>query len=189
MKGKNQGGLGELLAEVFERKGKTTHMLIARMEANWGQIVGEQMALKTRPSKIEKQTLWVETTDAGWAHQLQFLKEDIITAVCTYLDTEKIIDVRFKATGLPPKKTQASGASQKAAPRQPQRQLPIKAKVPITPPSSPTTVDGPEDGPASQSVESPEPPEKLPQVKEIPDPDLQASFAKWTSKLREKNKP
>lgn len=62
----------------------------------WDQAVGEAIARNARPWAFKGKLLLVNVSSSTWAHQLQFLKEDIIKAVNNALGSDMIEEIKFK---------------------------------------------------------------------------------------------
>jgi ribosomal protein L32 len=54
---------------------------IAVLQAEWPQIVGEDVAANTRPAEIVRDALVVVTRSSAWSQQLAFLSERVLQAV------------------------------------------------------------------------------------------------------------
>lgn len=54
---------------------------IAVLQAEWPQIVGEDVAANTRPAEIVRDALLVITRSSAWSQQLAFLSERVLQAV------------------------------------------------------------------------------------------------------------
>ena len=58
--------------------------------------VGEVIARNARPGAFKGKLLLVNVTSSTWAHQLQFLKKDIIKKVNDALGKELVEEIKFK---------------------------------------------------------------------------------------------
>lgn len=54
---------------------------LAVLQAEWAQIVGDDVAANTRPSEIVRDALLVVTRSSAWSQQLAFLSERVLRAV------------------------------------------------------------------------------------------------------------
>jgi predicted nucleic acid-binding Zn ribbon protein len=48
---------------------------------NWAQIVGDEIAQKLKPIKLQKETLYLSASDPSWLVQGSFLEERILKSV------------------------------------------------------------------------------------------------------------
>ena len=62
----------------------------------WDAAVGETIARNARPAAFKGNLLIVHVSNSTWIHQLQFLKNDLISALNTALGKPLLTDIRFK---------------------------------------------------------------------------------------------
>jgi predicted nucleic acid-binding Zn ribbon protein len=63
---------------------------------HWKEIVGSEIALRSRPESIRAKTLFVTVKDAIWAQELGFQKEVILKRLKPYLtEGQELTDVMF----------------------------------------------------------------------------------------------
>lgn len=62
----------------------------------WSEVIGDKLKKHTKASYINQGTLFVAVNNSTWAHQLLFLKEDLISRLNQQLDQEIVQDIRFK---------------------------------------------------------------------------------------------
>jgi len=62
----------------------------------WDAVVGEAIAQNTRPTAFKGNLLIVHVSNSTWIHQLQFLKNDLISTLNTALGKPLLKDIRFK---------------------------------------------------------------------------------------------
>jgi hypothetical protein len=67
-----------------------------RVFALWPTIVGEAIALRTRPRFLRGGVLFVEAASSAWANELTMLKPRILKALDTHLGAGLIRDVRYQ---------------------------------------------------------------------------------------------
>ena len=115
MNGSQPRNLGDLAGDLFRTRQKQPHLTVTLLRKHWAGIVGAELASKTHPARIAKNTLWINALDSSWAYQLQFLKEEILPAVQVFLSSAAISDLRFKAGAVPKFPEKAEGATAPAA--------------------------------------------------------------------------
>lgn len=62
----------------------------------WDEIVGRVVAENAQPEAFKGKLLLVRVGSSPWAHQLRFMKADIITKVNEALGKKLIEEIRFK---------------------------------------------------------------------------------------------
>lgn len=62
----------------------------------WNGLVGEIIAKNAQPAAFKGKILLVHVNSSAWIHQLQFLKEEIITKVNAALGKNLIEEIKFK---------------------------------------------------------------------------------------------
>jgi hypothetical protein len=97
-------------------------MLLA---AGWSEIVGDDVARNSHPTRIVDGSLVVTTRSSAWSQQLSFLAERIVTAVRARLPQTSVVRLRFRVGKLPTPSSPAapmqvgSAAVPRPAPRAP----------------------------------------------------------------------
>ncbi len=90
-----------LAADLFRENKKHTHLTVNLLKRHWAAVVGQDLAYKTHPARIVKQTLWINAKDGSWAYQLQFMKEELLRSVQAYIQCKEITDLRFRMGEVP----------------------------------------------------------------------------------------
>lgn len=62
----------------------------------WDRAVGENIAKNARPEAFKGKLLLVNVTSSAWAHELQFLKKDIIAKVNQAMGKALVEEIKFK---------------------------------------------------------------------------------------------
>jgi hypothetical protein len=70
------------------------------LEAAWPDIVGEQVARNSRPSRIADGTLTVTTRSNAWSHQLSLLGEHVLRAIAARMPKAGVERLRFRVGRL-----------------------------------------------------------------------------------------
>jgi hypothetical protein len=65
------------------------------LQAEWAQIVGDDVAANSRPAEIARDALVVVTRSSAWSQQLAFLSERVLSAVQQHTG-ESIRNLRFR---------------------------------------------------------------------------------------------
>jgi hypothetical protein len=66
----------------------------ARLFADWGQIVGDEVAAKCRPTSLKEGVLKVRVTSAIWASELRYLAALLIERVNTALGQPLVTEIK-----------------------------------------------------------------------------------------------
>ncbi len=77
------------------RTGQATDPLVL-LGAAWAEIVGENNARKSHPSKIEGDTLVIKTAGSGWSHALSCESTQIVAAIRARVPKANIEKLRFR---------------------------------------------------------------------------------------------
>ena len=86
----------DILNSVLSRYGLAPKIEEYRFVAEWGDIVGAEIAKRSRPEGITRGTLTIRVCGSAWAQELSFHKDVIISRIGTSLgDREKVKDIRF----------------------------------------------------------------------------------------------
>jgi len=67
----------------------------------WKEIVGEPIALQTKPRSIRSQILFIDVSHPTWMQQLQFLKPTLLEKINGFLGEPHIQDIRFRLGKIP----------------------------------------------------------------------------------------
>ncbi len=66
------------------------------LKSNWQDIVGNALAKKSAPYFVKNRILYVSVENSIWTQQMQFLKNDIIEKINSFLNGAYISDLVFK---------------------------------------------------------------------------------------------
>ena len=131
---------GPLLRKLFREHRREPALTLHQLREHWTAIAGEEMGSRTRPAKLERGTLWVDTPDACWAYELQFFKQDLLNSIEAFIKDSTVTGLRFSVA----------------------RETPASAKegdgLPAHPPSQPFPVEpvlGETTGAETPGVETP----------------------------------
>ena len=68
----------------------------------WNEIMGESVALQTRPRSIRNRILFIDVSHSTWMQQLQFLKPTLLEKINTFLGDPYFQDIRFRLGKISP---------------------------------------------------------------------------------------
>ena len=92
-------GVGSVLGELLKGRPWATGLLVGQLGRRWTEVVGERMAMESRPTRLEGGNLVVEVSSAAWAAQLKFLQGEIRTRANAALGSEQVREVRVVVAG------------------------------------------------------------------------------------------
>lgn len=78
-----------------KRMGLNRRMNEQRVFDRWKEAVGEGVAKRTEPIRIENQVLYLKVTNSVWMQQLQFMKELILKKLHEKAGIDFLQDLRF----------------------------------------------------------------------------------------------
>ena len=148
----------QVVAKVLVNNDLEDLLHFSKIRGNWAEIVGEPLAKKTRPLKLEKGTLFVLTGDAAYRQHLSYYIQTLLDLIASeaICGPGVVRRIRFEVGEFTPMESPAP----KAEPP-PKRGLPPKDE-------------------AQETAES--------TAKKIQDPRIKKAFAKlMANKLRRKN--
>lgn len=74
-------GLGGVLGDIVRARGWETQLRAAQLHESWPDIVGPQLAGRSRPGRLRGGVLQVVVEAPRWATQLQYMTEQLIGRV------------------------------------------------------------------------------------------------------------
>lgn len=91
-----------LLPETLRALGLERPLKAASLEGLWPEVVGQEVAQRTRPGLISRGRLTVLVADSVWLQQLTMLKPRLIEALNRRLGDPLVQDLFFRVETLPP---------------------------------------------------------------------------------------
>lgn len=67
----------------------------AILKKKWAEVVGDDIANKSQPIKIDKQKLYISVIDSNWNNHLFMMKNDLLKKIREVLLIKKINDIIF----------------------------------------------------------------------------------------------
>ncbi len=104
MKNKNRHKEFEHIGHVIEKTIRTyrkeSDMELTQIWDHWNRIVGKVVAENAQPAAFKGKILVVNVVSSTWAHQLQFVKEQMISNINKSLGKELVKEIKFKIGAL-----------------------------------------------------------------------------------------
>ena len=98
---RNPQAAQEILRSALRTVGIDREMARYNFVLKWHEIVGEKLAMITRPECLRQDTLVVRVKDSTWAQELSFLKPMILKRLAKYVEPgDRINDVMFYVGGV-----------------------------------------------------------------------------------------
>lgn len=101
MAGKRQEAFDHLVTQLFREREKNPHLTVTLLRHHWRAILGAEMADRTYPTRLTRNTLWINAVDASWAYQLQFMKGELLQSIQVFTESTAIKDLRFRQGDVP----------------------------------------------------------------------------------------
>lgn len=73
--------IGEILPGVFKNLGLEVKMEEVRLHREWGEIVGEAVAGRSRPGAVRDGVLMIVVENNVWMHEIRFHRKEIINRI------------------------------------------------------------------------------------------------------------
>lgn len=87
--------VGPLLVRVLEGMGLYRQVREWKALQSWEETVGEKMAARSSPVRVQDGVLWLRVAGPHWAAEISLRKQDILTALNKEAGSEVLKDVRF----------------------------------------------------------------------------------------------
>ena len=94
---KNIEDIGSVISSVVEEMGINGKLKTSNIFNHWEEIVGKEIAKRSRPQKLTNMTLYISVTSSTWANELSLMSEDLIFRINSFAGEEAVKKVRFKA--------------------------------------------------------------------------------------------
>jgi len=89
--------IGSILDSVVEDMGINRKLNTSNIFNHWKEIVGNEIAKRSRPDKLVNLTLYISVTSSTWANELSLMSEDLIEKINSFAGDNVVKKVRFKA--------------------------------------------------------------------------------------------
>jgi predicted nucleic acid-binding Zn ribbon protein len=99
--GRDPGELGNILGDLAENLGWTPFLMESQILDAWSEIVGADVALRTKPTGVNEGTLTVMCESTAWATQLRLMSSQILTKLLQEFPESRISQVTFLGPNAP----------------------------------------------------------------------------------------
>jgi len=87
--------ISNILTPFLKRTGLSWRIKEQKIMENWKEIVGQDIAQNTEPSKLRGGVLYIKVSNPVWIQQLQFFKEMIVKNIHQEIKEIVVDDLRF----------------------------------------------------------------------------------------------
>lgn len=85
-----------LLSSALRKLGLDSRLDRYRFVMHWSEIVGPEIAKRTKPECLRNGALVVRVSSSAWAQELSFQKETILKRLSRFLDkSDSVTDISF----------------------------------------------------------------------------------------------
>ena len=102
--------LGDVLQTALKKQDIALPYQDQQLLAAWRQAVGNQISAQTCPDRLRREILYVKVSTSVWMHQLQFMKQEIISGINALLNGREIKTLHFSIGEIPTPPGKLSGA-------------------------------------------------------------------------------
>lgn len=97
-------GIQGILQGALKRRGLDQAIAKYQFVLKWPEIVGGEIAKRTRPEFLKNGTLFVRVAESVWAQELTFQKDVILNRLKRYVpEKDAVTDVKFVVGVLSPR--------------------------------------------------------------------------------------
>ena len=88
-------GIEKVILKIFNRQEDKNKYYLHNMQCKWKEICGVAVAKHSKPIKIERRVLYINTDSSVWSHHLLVMKKQFIENINKFFRYEIIKDLRF----------------------------------------------------------------------------------------------
>ena len=88
--------IGSIIGSVVDKMELSKKLKISNIFNHWGEIVGPEIAKKSKPRKLVRKTLYVSVTTSTWANELSLMSEKLIEKINFFTGEDVVKTIRFK---------------------------------------------------------------------------------------------
>lgn len=86
---------GDLVKAVLKRRGVTEDVRTHRLITAWQETVGDRVATRAWPDRLDKGVLSVRVINSAWMHELSFLRDELVDKANHILGATMVTKIRF----------------------------------------------------------------------------------------------
>ena len=89
--------VSQAMNDLIVQRGWSRNIALGKLKANWGQIVGPQVAARSEPIKLEHGRLTIRVEGGAWAAELALLAGGLAEASAHFLGPDLVREVAVVA--------------------------------------------------------------------------------------------
>ena len=89
--------IGSIIGSVVDKMELSKKLRVSDIFNHWEDIVGKQIAKKSKPERLLRKTLYVSVTTSTWANELSLMSEKLIEKINSFTGEDIVKTIRFKA--------------------------------------------------------------------------------------------
>lgn len=62
----------------------------------WGEIVGTEISMKTKPQKLSGNTLFISVEGSTWANELSLMSAELVNKINSFIGEDVVKNLKFK---------------------------------------------------------------------------------------------
>jgi predicted nucleic acid-binding Zn ribbon protein len=90
--------VGDLLPTVLKSIGLGQRLKEQEVLGIWAQVVGEEIAARTQPLRVERGVLYVRVDQSAWLQELHFMEKEILRKLKEKAPDVELVRIRFGAS-------------------------------------------------------------------------------------------
>lgn len=90
--------VGDLLPTVLKSIGLGQRLKEQEILGIWAQVVGEEVAARTQPLRVDRGVLYVRVDHSAWLQELHFMEKEILKKLKEKAPDIELVRIRFGAS-------------------------------------------------------------------------------------------
>ncbi len=87
--------LAQVMGDLVNQPKYKSRLEQASLFNEWPKVVGEALAKKARPVKLERGKLHLHVEESAWRHQLFYMQRELIGKINAYLGEKRVKEIVF----------------------------------------------------------------------------------------------
>jgi predicted nucleic acid-binding Zn ribbon protein len=97
MKDRKFAKIGELLPQILNKLGLDQRFKEQQVLDFWPAVVGEELAARTRATRVENGILYVHVDHGAWMQELHFIEKELLRKLRARSPGVKLNSIRFSS--------------------------------------------------------------------------------------------
>ena len=89
--------IGSIIGSVVDKMEFNKKLRVSNIFNHWEDIVGPEIAKKSKPERLIRKTLYISVTTSTWASELSLMSEKLIEKINSFIGEDIVKTIRFKA--------------------------------------------------------------------------------------------